>query len=38
MLQRLLLSGILSGLIVGAFVTMIHLTMVTPIIIEAETY
>jgi cobalt transporter subunit CbtA len=38
MLQRLLLSGVLAGLIVGAFVTMIHLTMVTPIILEAETY
>jgi cobalt transporter subunit CbtA len=38
MLQRLLLSGILSGLIVGAFVTMIHLTMVTPISLEAQTY
>ena len=38
MLQRLLLSGVLSGLIVGAFVTLIHLAMVTPIILEAETY
>ena len=38
MLQRLLLSGIVSGLIVGAFVTLIHLAMVTPIILEAETY
>ncbi len=38
MLQRLLLSGILAGLIVGALVTMIHLTMVTPIIREAETF
>jgi cobalt transporter subunit CbtA len=38
MLQRLLLSGVLAGLIVGALVTMIHLTMVTPIILEAETY
>jgi len=37
-LQRLFLSGILAGLMVGAFVTMIHLTMVTPIILEAETY
>jgi len=34
----LLLSGILAGLIVGAMVTMIHLTMVTPIILEAETF
>lgn len=38
MLQRLLLSGVLSGLIVGVFVTLIHLAMVTPIILEAETY
>lgn len=38
MLQRLLLSGILAGLIVGALVTMIHLTMVTPIILEAESF
>jgi len=38
MLQRLLLAGIFSGLIVGALVTMIHLTIVTPIIIEAETF
>lgn len=33
-----MLSGVLAGLIVGALVTMIHLTMVTPIILEAETY
>lgn len=38
MLQRLLLSGILAGLIVGALVAMIHLTMVTPIVREAETF
>ena len=30
-----MLSGVLAGLIVGALVTMIHLTMVTPIILEA---
>lgn len=38
MLQRLFLSGIVGGLIAGALVTLIHLTMVTPIILEAEVY
>jgi cobalt transporter subunit CbtA len=38
MLSRLLLTGVISGLIVGVFVTLIHLTTVTPIILQAETY
>ena len=38
MLQRLLFTGVLAGVIVGALVTMIHLTMVMPVILEAETF
>ena len=38
MLNRLLLTGVLSGLVVGVLVTLIHLVLVTPIILEAETY
>jgi cobalt transporter subunit CbtA len=37
-LNRLLLTGVISGLIVGVLVTLIHLAMVTPIILQAETY
>jgi cobalt transporter subunit CbtA len=38
MLNRLMLTGVISGLVVGVLVTLIHLTTVTPIILEAETY
>ena len=38
MLQRLLWSGVISGMIAGVFVTVVHLAMVTPLIIEAEVF
>jgi cobalt transporter subunit CbtA len=38
MLNRLLLTGVISGLLVGVLVTLIHLATVTPIILQAETF
>lgn len=38
MLNRLLLTGVVSGLVVGVFVTLLHLAMATPLILQAETY
>jgi cobalt transporter subunit CbtA len=38
MLQRLLLTGLLSGAVAGLVLTLVHLTMVQPLIAEAEIY
>ncbi len=38
MLQRLLLTGLLSGAIAGVVLTLVHLTMVQPLIAQAEYY
>lgn len=38
MLQRLLLTGLLSGAIAGLVLTIIHLTVVQPLIVKAEIY
>tara|TARA_B100000315_G_scaffold218026_1_gene219046 strand:- start:6615 stop:7508 length:894 start_codon:yes stop_codon:yes gene_type:complete len=38
MLQRLLLTGLLSGAVAGVILTLVHLTMVQPLIAEAEVY
>lgn len=38
MLQRLLLTGLLSGAVAGIVLTLVHLTMVQPLIVQAEVY
>jgi cobalt transporter subunit CbtA len=38
MLQRLLLTGLLSGAVAGVVLTLVHLTIVQPLIAEAEFY
>ncbi len=38
MLQRLLLTGLLSGAIAGLVLTLVHLTIVQPLIAKAEVY
>ena len=38
MLQRLLITGLLSGAIAGVVLTLVHLTMVQPLIVKAELY
>ena len=38
MLQRLLLTGLLSGAVAGVVLTLVHLTMLQPLIAEAEYY
>jgi cobalt transporter subunit CbtA len=38
MLQRLLLTGLLSGAIAGVVLTIVHLTAVQPLIVKAEIY
>ena len=38
MLQRLLLTGLLSGAVAGVVLTLVHLTVVQPLIAEAEVY
>ena len=38
MLQRLLLTGLLSGAVAGVVLTLVHLTMVQPLIAEAEVF
>jgi len=38
MIQRLLLTGLLSGAVAGVVLTLVHLTMVQPLIAEAEVF
>ena len=38
MLQRLLLTGLMSGAVAGVVLTLVHLTIVQPLIAEAEIY
>jgi cobalt transporter subunit CbtA len=38
MLQRLLLTGLLSGAVAGVILTLVHLTMVQPLIAQAEVF
>ena len=38
MLQRLLLAGLLSGAIAGVVLTIVHLSLVQPLIVRAEAY
>ncbi|MDP6173694.1 MAG: CbtA family protein [Rhodospirillales bacterium] len=38
MLQRILLTGLISGAVAGVLLTLVHLVMVQPLIAQAETY